>query len=837
MTSGNNARDITVRLRIPVERLTTHVDEQALGFASTEEVGPLEGTIGQERALRALAFGLEVDAHGFNIFVAGVPGSGRNTTLAGVLNKLAATRPVPNDWVYVYNFADPQRPRGMSLPSGMGRQLAVNMAELSSEVKARIPRAFEAAEYQQRLDAALAGLHARRQAITEEMTTRAQELSMSLSLTESGINATPLDASGETLTPEQLSAVSAEYAERIQQQHRALREFIAERTPRLRQLERDAIRVRQRVDREIAEFVLDALFAELRETHKESEETLAYLGEVREDMIHNVAQFLHGDRPEDLTSQNNMVRYQVNTFVDHSRSQGAPVVFEQSPTYNNVFGHARHALGQGVMSTDFTMLSSGSIHSANGGFLVFQVTDLLTYPLVWQSLKQSLKSRQARVENLPEQFAAVSTPNLEPEPVPLDLKIVLVGNSHVARSLMLYDEDFPKLFKVKAEFGLELELNDENIRKHAQFVVNRVHEHGLRHFDASGVARLVEHSSRLVENQARLTAKFADIADLITEAAYGAKMAGRDLVSGEDVLWAVHERRMRSNMAEDRLQGLYDQGTIRVEVDGEEVGQVNGLAVIDMGDYSFGRPSRLTARVSLGRGEFANVEQASQLSGRIHSKGFQILTSYMLGKYGVDATLPIRASVAFEQTYEEIDGDSASSTEIYALLSALSGVPIQQGFAVTGSVDQQGRVQAIGGATRKIEGFFEACKARGLTGRQGVLIPASNVRHLVLRQEVVDAADAGKFGIYAVETIEQGIELLTGVTAGEASEDGSYPEGTINAKVMATLREMAARLRGNEGAPRAPLDGVKPVAIEGREEDDPREGPGAPPAPMSEARS
>ena len=837
MTSENNARDLTARLRIPVDRLTTHVDEQVLGFASTEEVGPLEGTIGQERALRALDFGLEVDAHGFNIFVAGAPGSGRNTTLAGVLDKLAATRPVPNDWVYVYNFADPQRPRGMSLPPGMGRQLAADMAELASEAKARIPRAFEAAEYQQRVDAALAGVHAQHQAITEEMTARAQELSMSLSLTESGINATPLDANGETLTPGQLSAVSPEDAERIQQQQRALQEFIGERIPRLRQLERDAARARQRVDREIAEFVLQALFAELRETHKEPAGAVAYLDEVREDMIHNVAQFLHADRPEDPTSQNSMVRYQVNVFVDHSRSQGAPVFFEQSPTYNNVFGHARHALRQGVMSTDFTMLSSGSIHSANGGFLVFQVTDLLTYPFVWQSLKQALKSRQARVENLPEQFVAVSTSNLEPEPVPLDLKIVLVGNSHVARSLMLYDEDFPKLFKVKAEFGLELELNDENIRKHAQFVVNRVHEHGLPHFDASGVARLVEHSSRLVEDQARLTARFADIADLITEAAYSAKMAGRDLVSGDDVLWAVHERRMRSNMVEDRLQGLYDQGTIRVEVDGEEVGQINGLAVIDMGDYSFGRPSRLTARVSLGRGEFTNVEQASQLSGRIHSKGFQILTSYMLGKYGVDATLPIRASVAFEQTYEEIDGDSASSTEIYALLSALSGVPIQQGFAVTGSVDQQGRVQAIGGATHKIEGFFEVCKARGLTGRQGVLIPASNVRHLVLRQEVVDAVDAGKFGIYAVETIEEGIELLTGVTAGESSEDGSYPEGTINAKVMATLKEMAARLRGNEGAPRAPRDGEKPVAIEGREDHDPREGPGAPPAPTPEVRS
>ena len=432
----------------------------------------------------------------------------------------------------------------------------------------------------------------------------------------------------------------------------------------------------------------------------------------------------------------------------------------------------------------------------------------------------------------------MSTSNLEPEAVPLHLKIILVGNPYLARTLLLYDEDFHKLFKVKADFGYEMKLTDENVTKHAQFVVNRIQEHGLAHFDASAVARLVEHSSRLVENQQKLTARLAEIADLVTEAAFCAAQAGRELVSGEDVLRAVQERRERSNLVEERMQELYDEGTIRLEVDGAAVGQINGLAVIDMGDYSFGRPSRLSARVGLGRGEFANMEQAAQMSGRIHTKGFQILLGYLMGKYGVEATLPVRVSIAFEQTYEEVDGDSASSTELYALLSALCGVPIHQGFAVTGSVDQQGRVQAIGGATRKIEGFFEVCKAKGLTGEQGVLIPASNVRHLVLRQEVVDAVKAGQFHIFGVETIEQGIELLTGVAAGEAGEDGTYPEGTINARVMAALEGMAERLRDPERNIRAPRDGERPVAIEepeGRERD-PREGPGAPPSPPPETK-
>ena len=845
----NRSDSLEQRLAVPVDRLTTHIDETSLGFTSTREMAPLDGTIGQERALKALDFGLDVDAHGFNIFVAGAPGSGRNTTLASVIGKLAASRPVPNDWVYVHNFNDPMKPKGISLPPGMGRHLASNMDELVTEAKERIPRAFEGAEYQQRVETALTDVHAKHRELTEEMVAEARTRGVALALTDSGIIATPLGADGEPMTPEQLNAMSEAEAERVQQQQKALQDFIGDRISTLRSLEREAVRVRHQVNRDIGEFVLQALFAELRETYKENPGALAYLEQVREDMVNNVSSFLHQERSQggppglqDLIAGmsgggggDETLRYKVNVFVDHSRSNGAPYVPEQSPTYHNLFGRMQHVLRQGVMSTDFTMLSAGAIHKANGGFLVLQVADLLTYPFVWQALKQALKNRQAKIENVAEQYSLIATSSLEPEPIPLDVKVVLVGNSYLARLLMLYDEDFSKLFKVKAEFGHEFEINTENIKKHAQFVVNRVQEHGLRHFDASGVARLIEHSSRLVEDQERLTARFVEIEDLITEAAYCAKMADHDLVTGEDVLRAVQEQRERSNLIEDRLQDLYDHGTIRLDVDGEAVGQINGLAIIDMGDYSFGRPSRLTARVGLGRGEFGSVEQSAQMSGRVHTKGFQILIGYLMGKYGVDATFPVRVSIAFEQTYEEIDGDSASSTEAYALLSALSGVPIKQGFAVTGSIDQHGRVQAIGGATRKIEGFFDVCKAKGLTGSQGVLIPATNIRHLVLRKEVIDAVQAGTFHIYGVETIEQGIEILTGVKAGVPGRGGKYPKGTINAKVTAALEGMAERLRGAERNARAPRDGEKPVNIEqpeGRDRD-PREGPGTPPTPST----
>ncbi|MEX2598424.1 MAG: AAA family ATPase, partial [Dehalococcoidia bacterium] len=531
-------------------------------------------------------------------------------------------------------------------------------------------------------------------------------------------------------------------------------------------------------------------------------------------------------------------RYRVNVFVDHARSTGAPVIFENSPSYYNVFGRVEHTMRMGVATSDLTMVQPGSIHRANGGFLVLQASEVLGFPFVWQALKQTLRSREARIETLADQTALLPTASQQPEPMPLDLKVVMVGNPHLARMLLLYDEEFQRHFKVKAEFGYDMPLAQENLRKLAMFVVNRVQEEGLPHFEASAVARLAEFSSRMVEDQDKLTTQFAVIADMITEAAYWAGQAGHDMVLGEDVLQAIRERRHRSNLTEERLQELYNAGTIRVDVEGSAIGQVNGLAIIDMGDYSFGRPSRVTARVGLGRGELANVEHISQMSGRIHSKGFAILVGYLLEKYGLQSTLPFRASIGFEQTYEAVDGDSASSTEIYALLSALAQTPIFQGLAVTGSVDQLGNVQAIGGATRKVEGFFEVCKAKGLTGDQGVLIPSANVRNLVLDSEVVDAINAGQFHVYGVDTIDEGIELLTGIPAGQADSQGHYPDGTINARVLDTLDQMAERLRSPErnNNNRGPRDSSQALAPESKEEDDdrprdPREGPGDPPLP------
>ncbi len=838
MTFPSNS--LASRLRTPIERLTVRIDETELGFATTREVPPLEGAIGQDRALRALEFGLGVEQGGFNIFVAGEPGSGRSTTLRALLRRTAAKGPTPNDWVYVYNFRDPMRPRGISLPAGMGRQLERDMAELTAEALARAPRAVESEEYRRRMEA-LGGIQERHNAVRARMAEEAARRGMTLIVSDVGIQAIPVNPDGAPLTAEELGKLSLEEAQDLQRRQAEMQEFIASQVGELRLIEREARRVQIAARRDAAAFVLQPLFAELRETYEENPEALDYFSEACADMLDNIHMLFAA--PEEAAPASEFaraerqawsLRYLVNVFVDHSRTNGVPVVFEHSPTHYNVFGKADHSLRNGVMTTDFTSLRAGSLQRANGGFLVFQAKDLLAAPALWPSLKQALQSGEARIESLGEQVALVPTATIEPEPMPLDVKVVLIGNPRLARSLLLYDEDYPKLFKVRADFAGDMPLNAESIRRYASFVVNRVQEEGLLHFEASGVARIIEQSVRLVEDQGRLSARFASISDLIVEASFWAGKVGSDIVTREHVQAAIDEARSRSNRIEERVQDLYNDGAVHIDVDGAVVGQINGLAVIDMGDYSFGRPSRVTARIALGRGELANAEQASRMSGRIHSKGFQILMGYLMGKYGASAALSFRANVAFEQTYEEVDGDSASSTELYALISSLAKAPISQCLAVTGSIDQQGRVQAVGGVTCKIEGFFETCKARGLTGRQGVIIPASNVRNLVLNDEVTDAVRNGLFHVYAIENVEEGIELLMGVAAGEEDTDERYPEGSINARVMDTLAQMDSLLRDAPQRPRQPSAPDRSFADspdDDLRERDRREGPGEPPVP------
>ena len=509
-------------------------------------------------------------------------------------------------------------------------------------------------------------------------------------------------------------------------------------------------------------------------------------------------------------------RYRVNDLVDNSTCEGAPVIFEYSPTYYNLFGRIDYQAKIGTLTTDLTMIKPGAIHRANGGYLIAQARDLLTSPLAWETLKRTLRSGEVRIENIGEQYSPLPSTTLRPQPIPVNCKIVLVGSPGLSHLLRAGDEDFQRYFKVTADFDTLMERNTENMGKYAAFVAARCRDSGLRPFHNTGVARIIDYSSRLVEDQGKLTTRFMDVADMITEANYWAGKDNSDVVAAEHVDKAIDQRHYRLSLPEERLNELIETGTIHISTEGKAVGQVNGLAVISIGDYVFGKPSRITARASLGKGQVVNVERETRMSGRIHDKGFLILTGYLNGKYGQDKPLSLSASIGFEQTYSEVDGDSASSTELYALLSAISGLPILQGIAVTGSVNQSGEVQAIGGATYKIEGYYDVCKAKGLNGAQGVMIPSDNIRNLALKDEVINAIASGKFKIYAVSTIDEGIEVLTGVPAGERREDGTYPEGTVHQLVEQRLLEMAEKVRrfgrdGRAGRRRGPGEAVGAV--------------------------
>ena len=798
-------------LELSPEALRRRLDPGTLPFRSTAEVEPLQGTIGQPRALDAIEFGLEVAAAGYNLFVAGQPGSGRTQTILDHLERVARTRPAPSDWVYVYNFSQPDRPDAIRLPAGRGAELARDMDEFLRAARHEIPRAFESEDYERRRHEIMAEIGTRRDSLTGELEAFAHELGFAVEMTPAGIVTVPL-VQGKPLSSDAFAQLPDDAQREIERRSEQVQERVSATVRQLRQLEKEAAeRVRQ-LDRDVAQFAVGSLFHELRERYAGEEEVLAYFGQVEEDLPDHLGAFRAGAGEElpavllglqTMNREEQLSRYRVNVLIGDRHSDGAPVVLERNPTYYNLVGRIDYRAAFGTMVTEFHQIRAGAIQRANGGFLVLHALDVLRNPFAWEALKRALLTGEARIENLGEQLSAFPTATLRPEPVALDLKVVLVGSTFLYHLLYAFDEEFHELFKVKVDFAPEMEWSDEHVGDYAAFISRRVHETGLRHFDDSAVTRVIEHGARLREHQRKLSTRLLEIADVVTEASFWAGKAGRELVAAEDVDRAIERKEYRSNLVEERVRELIADGTIMIDTEGERVGQLNGLAVIDLGDYAFGKPSRVTARASLGRGAVTSIEREIELSGPIHSKGFLILSGYLAGKYAQEQPLSLAATITFEQAYEGVEGDSASSTELYALLSALSGLPLRQAIAVTGSVNQHGEVQAVGGVTTKVEGFFSVCKAKGLTGDQGVLIPRANVEHLMLADEVVEAVREGAFHVWAVGTIDEGVELLTGTPAGERGPDGQYPEGSVHRLVEERLRGYADRLRefGGGGAP------------------------------------
>lgn len=809
--------EVAHSLELESERLRRRLDPATLPFETTAEVEPLRGTIGQPRALAAIDFGLEVETIGYNLYVAGVPGSGRASTVRDYLERFAAGKPRPLDWVYVHNFVDPDRPVAIGLPAGRGGELAHDMARLLEALRREIPRVFESEDFERRQREVSADVTKRREQLVEELRHFARERDFRLEVTPVGIVRAPL-FDGQPLSEEQFAALTPEQRQRISAANEELEEQSSVFLRRVHQLERETQERLRELEREVARFATGSLFQELRDRYAGEPEVPPYLDQVEADMLEHLDEFrepqesplpfpFSGRRREDFS------RYQVNELVDNGAATGAPVVFERNPTYYNLLGRVEYRAAFGAMVTDFREIKPGALHHANGGFLVLELLDVLRNPFSWEALKRALRGREARIENLGEQFSAIPSATLRPQPIPLAVKVVLIGSPFLYQLLYQLDEDFRELFKVKADFAPEMEWSEESFAGYASFVRRCVDGNGLRHFDRSAVASLIEYGARLREHQRKLSTRLLEISDVVAEASFWAGKAGRELVQAEDVARAVAEKEYRSNLLEERIRELIADGTLVIDSAGERVGQLNGLAILDLGDYAFGRPSRVTASVSLGRGQVQSIEREIELSGPIHSKGFLIVSGYLAGKYAQELPLALRATITFEQSYDEVEGDSASSTELYALLSALSGLPLKQGIAVTGSVNQHGEVQAVGGVTRKIEGFFATCKAQGLTGEQGVIIPRANVANLMLQEEVVEAVRARRFHVWAVATIDEGIALLTGCAAGERREDGSYPQGSVNGLVEERLRDYAERLRAFASADGA---GAGEEAVEGR---------------------
>jgi lon-related putative ATP-dependent protease len=787
--------------KVPVEKLRWVCDPAVFSFKTTDDIADVEGSIGQGRAIASIEFGLGMTNNGFNLYLAGEPGTGRSSTISSMLKKEVKNSSPPSDWCYVHNFQAPDAPIALSLPAGMGAELAADMRELLEYVRANIPSALESKEYETNRVTIIEQYQEKNGEIFAELEKDAGEKGFAVQRTVSGLVIVP-QKEGRNFTQEEYEALEKGERERIDALGRDLTEKLNDALRQVRENEKALRDALAQLDRELGLAAVGHHLNPLKEKYTGFQKIMAYLESVQEDLLLNLEDFKPQAPPPQIPGlklprqEPTFERYEVNVLVGNDPENGAPIVFESNPTYNNLFGRIENIMQMGgVATTNFTLIKPGALHRANGGYLVVDAREVLINPFAWESLKRCIRNAEIKIEDVLEQYRFMTVVSLKPEPIPLHAKIIMIGSLWIYYLLFYLEPDYRKFFKVKADFDSRINRNPEVMQDYALFVATHCKKEGLLPFDAAGVAALLEHASRLVEDQERLSSQFTELCDLIREASYWATRSGAQLVDRAWVKKAVEEKTYRCNRLEERIQEYLSEGTILCETDGSAVGQINGLSVITVGDYLFGRPSRLTTRVSQGRAGMVNIEREVKLSGPIHDKGVMILTGYLGGKFARDKPLSFSAYICFEQSYEGVEGDSASSTELYGLLSAFSGLPIRQGIAVTGSVNQHGQVQPIGGVNYKIEGFYAVCKAKGLTGNQGVMIPKLNERNLMLNDEVVQAVASGKFHIWSVSDIDQGIEILTGVPAGKANEDGSYPEGTVNFLVDQRLKAMVESMR------------------------------------------
>ncbi len=771
-------------------------------FQSTAELTPLREIIGQERAIKAFEFGLAVKMKGYNIYMSGPSGTGKTTYALNSTEKLAETEPVPKDWCYVYNFQNQMKPKAISFDAGVGKQFKEDMAELVAEIRKELSKVFLSEDYQKQKLVIIHNFEERQDEMFDEMSVLADQYDFMLKSMESSIYFIPI-INGEPVEDENYDVLSDDEKEMIEKNNQILQEKMAPLMREIHEMQKDCDKQVEELNRKVGMAAIGHSVEKLIEKYKEYERAVSYVEDVQKDVLDNLDQFMEEEQSKEEILSSLMpllgkkqeeditLRYRVNLIVDHSQTQGAPVVATFNPTYSNLMGEIEYDSEFGSLTTDFMKIKSGLFHQANGGYLIVQAHDILTMPHAWEALRSVIKTKEINIDSIREIQGSTTAPALKPEPIPVQFKVIMIGSEYFYDLLNEADEEFHKFFKIRADFDYEMPRTDENILKLTRFIKGFVEREKTLEFDAGAICAIIEYSSRSVSDQGKLSTRFNFLAEILVEAYTWAKMEDATIITEKYVRKAIYEKEQRMKLYEEKLDEMLDEDIIMIDTQGAEIGQINGLAVLDMGSYAFGTPSRITATTYVGKSGIVNIEKEARMSGHTHDKGVQIITGFLGQTYAQKFPMALSCRVCFEQNYNGIDGDSASSTELYCIISSLAELPIRQNLAVTGSVNQKGEIQAIGGVTQKIEGFFNLCKKRGLTGNQGVIIPSSNVKELVLNDEVIEAVKEGTFHIYPIAHINEGIELLMEYPAGEKNEQGEFPADSVHGKVYAKLKAFA----------------------------------------------
>ena len=780
-------------------------NENMFHFETTKELEPINDGIGQERGIKALEFGIDINVKGYNIYLEGPSGVGKTMYTKNYLESIAPKKKVPNDWCYIYNFQNPNEPIAVSLPAGQGKEFKESMDGFIKEVKKDIKKTFNADDFEKEKALIKKEFEEKRESLLTKLNEDSLKYGFHVKSAQNGIYMFPV-VDGKVVQEEEFEKLDEEIKKQYEEKSVIVQQQIMEVIGQIKQIERESDKKVSEWQSNVALLTVNAHINYIKSKYKRNKKINQFLNDVKQDVLKNVSYFLEEDKPQQpqqaqpspmQRKQDPCLNYRVNLFIDNSTREGCPVIMDSNYTYQNLFGKLEYENYYGSLKTDFTMLKPGLMHKANGGYIIFQAKDLLTNAMCYEELKRILRVKEIAIDNTMEQRSSMAMISLKPEPIPLDVKVILIGNASIYHTLLSMDSDFRKLFKIKVEFEETAPIDETNVNKLARFVHTFCEQEELPPLDKSAMARLVEFASRLAGDKDKLSTRFTDIGQVVGEAGTWAKLDKAKVVTKQYIEKALAERIDRIKKYDEKYTEMIKENTLLINTKGSLVGELNGLTVMTIGDYTFGKPSKITVNTYTGKGGVVNIEREVELSGSTHSKGVYILSGYLGEMFAQDIPLCLTASICFEQLYNGVDGDSASSTELYGLLSSLSGIPIKQSIAVTGSVNQKGQIQPIGGVNEKIEGYFQICKMRGLDGSHGVMIPVQNVNNLQLSDEIVDAVKNKKFHIYAVSTIEEGIEVLTGVPAGKKDKDGKFPAGTVNHLVYEKLKKYAKIVERN----------------------------------------